>query len=425
MLPALVLACADPGPAPFDDASVTAVVSDEVVTVATVTWGETDADGLRVEFGPTTGYGRVATPRDGAATLFLREQETWHFRLVAEQGGLTYYGADHEVRAGELPNAVPELTLVEDGEPPAPYVLTSWMDSPSAGTAVTVLDGEGHVSWYHLPTWGIVASAKVAADGGGVVYNVSSHAEMERAELVRVAWDGTVEERVAVPYAHHDLLEVPHGRWATLQAELRDIDGEPIVGDRILEIDADGVETVVWSAFDSFEVEENLGFTVLRYPFGADWTHANSIFYDEASDSYTVSLFMVRCVVNVARTTGEVRWRVCQDDGSVDDPFGPQHAAEPIDGGLQLFDNGYDTDRSRLVRYALADGVATRTWEWAHPEGHNVAVLGDIDSLPDGRTLSSWGEWREIVVTDDDEIAWRVTTDDRALVTQVEAFDGP
>ncbi|MFZ5480026.1 MAG: aryl-sulfate sulfotransferase [Myxococcota bacterium] len=428
MLPLLACAASDgPAGAPFDDAAVEVVVSEDVVTVATVTWGDDEADAVRVEYGPTVEYGKVATGEGGRARLFgMPESSTWHFRVVAERDGATFTGEDHTVTTGVLPAGVPEVAVVTPGDPGG-YVLTSWLQEPSEGTASIVIDAEGNVVWYQVPTWGVAMASKVSADGKAIVSLISSHDELDLARIVRVSPEGVVEEELAVPLAHHDFLEVPHAKYAVIAGEIREVDGEPVVGDRIVEIAEDGTERVVWNAFDHFPVEENDGFGWMAYPLGADWTHANSLVYDADTDTYTVSLYMQRCIVRVARETGESLWTMCgEGGGSVvpDVAFGPQHSLELTAEGLQFFDNAYEGGGSRLVAYAIDGQTATRSWEWAHPEGVTAMVLGDVHTLPDGRVLSSWGEWRDILVTRDDQIEWQVEVVDWASVAQVERFDG-
>ncbi len=249
--------------------------------------------------------------------------------------------------------------------------------------------------------------------------------------MVLVSVDGLTRQEIPLPFAHHDLLPVPHARFAVLVGEQRIVNGEPVMGETLVEVLEDGSQRVVWNAFDWLTVEENDGWGATAYPEGADWLHANGLFYDEVEDVYYVSSYRLRCVWKIARSTGQLLWTFDGTAGEgdftlVDDAgFGVQHAPEWSDGELLFFDNGYSAGASRLVRYALDEtgAVASRTWEWPHPDGLYAVVLGDVDALPDGRHLSSWSTHGEILVTrSDGTIDWRVDVEPTYVVAQVEAF---
>lgn len=413
----LISACAPP----VDDATVSAELA-SVATVVHVRWeGKGD-----VEFGPTTAYGTTAPGRDGSATLVGNREDTEvHFRVVT--GG--WAGEDHVLRTGALPTE--GFTLHEAGDLGSAFVLGSWMEGPSSNSGIFILDAEGQPVWAHTVEWGVVPAVHLS--DGGLLYLNSSHEEVQDARVVRVSLDGETERVVPLPYAHHDVVEVPGIDFASIVGEVREIDGEPVVGDRIVEVLEDGTQREVWNAFDHFEVAIESVSAFTAYPMGADWTHANGLYWDPEDDAYYLSLYYLRCVVKVDRATGEQRWVFASPAGStpgdfaVTDPFGPQHAPEWVDGELMFFDNAYGRDEgSRLVRYALDGATATRTWEWSHPDEVFVVVLGDVDARPDGGVLASWSGTGEIFAIDaDDAIRWRVSSDrEEAFLAQVEALEG-
>lgn len=398
-------------------------MSEDIATVVTVTWEPADAEGVVVW------HDHIAVPgANGRAVLYgLAPDTDVDFHVVTDR----WVSEEHEIRTGSLPAGFPEVTLSEDADLGAPYVLGSWMEGASSGIGLFVLDAAGAVVWYWLPTWGVVPAAHLSRTGRDVLYLESSYDGMADARAVRVSLDGTTRTVIPLPYAHHDIIEidVPGVQFATIVGELRDIDGQAVVGDGIVEVLDDGTHRQVWSAFDHFEVGPDVGWDFLDYAFGADWVHANGLIYDATDDAYYISLFMLRSVVKVDRATGETLW-VFDGSGESfaftnDDGFGPQHAPEIVDGEVLFFDNSYGTGVSRLVRYALDHeaGTATRTWEWEHPDARYTFVLGDVDTREGGGHLSSWGSYGEIVATDaTDAVQWHASLGTGHIVAQVEDF---
>ncbi|MBM4367004.1 MAG: aryl-sulfate sulfotransferase [Deltaproteobacteria bacterium] len=328
-------------------------------------------------------------------------------------------------QTGSLPVEIPPFTVVDDGPLAPRFVLTSWLESPDEGSGVVVLDAAGRVVWYDLVE-GVGTVAFLHKVDGGVLYLVATHSYLPEAHAVWLSDDGRDRVTYPLPMAHHEILPLPGGGFATLVGEARQVDGEDVVGDTIVEVAEDGTQRTIWNAFDHFEVEENEGWGVQAYPEGADWNHANGLAYDEATDRYLVSILRCTCVVAVERATGDIDFIVGGPDSdyAVDDAFGPQHAPGWTDDGLSMFDNGYDLGVSRLAEYTLAGDEATLRWQWQHPGGYVTAVLGDFDRLDDGSHLSSWGTLGEIIYVEaDDTLSWRVDVEPLHVLGQVEGFE--
>jgi hypothetical protein len=420
----LLIACAAPDvTAPIDDASVVAEISPAIATVAVVTYAPADAPDVYVELED----GRRFPGSGGRAVLAgLTADTAWDFRFVSGE----WVGATHSVTTGPLPAELPEVTLVDDGAPPAAYIATSWVLNADTGSGVYVLDAEGHVVWYDL--WeGVGVTPVVRKVPGGFLYLRTSHGYLPESRAVFVSTDGLTRREFPLPLAHHDLVLVPDAAFAVLVGEVREVDGENVVGDTIVEVAEDGSQRVVWSPFDHLEVTRNDGWNApVAYPEGADWLHTNGLFYDAVDDAYYASSYNLRAVMKIARGTGALEWILGGPDSDFaladDAGFGPQHAPRWVDGELLMFDNGYTVGASRLVQYGLdaTSGVATRTWEWRHPDDLYAIVLGDVDALGAGRHLSAWSTHGEILVTTaDGTIEWRVDVEPTFIVAQVEPFD--
>jgi hypothetical protein len=306
-------------------------------------------------------------------------------------------------------------------------MVVSWQEFPVESTGTYVINAAGEIVWYWVPDSGITPSAHPLGDGRLVITH-SAHDVIEDATLAWASLEGGVSEE-PLPYLHHEAIPIPGG-VAAIVGEVQEIGGEPVVGDTIVEI-VGGEQRVVWRAFDAFPVEQHEAWDAGTYTAGVDWNHANGLDYDPVGDDYYISSFYLRCVAKVDRATGATEWVLGGDYGTLDlgDDPGPrrQHSPDWVDGELVLFDNGYgDPTGSRLVRYRIdeAAGAATPTWEWRHPDALFTFVFGDVDPLPDGAHVSSWGNYSDIFATDaDGNITWQANLPDGYMAANIEVFD--
>lgn len=421
------------GCTPAPNSHIVAALDADMPTVVHVSWTSADPGAGYADFGPDASSYAFTTPAEGSATtshavtLYGLPAETeCHFRVVTG----TAASDDHVVTTGSLPSGVPSFEpLIPFTDPQAgPFLLTSTVDLSEDHSAAVVLDANGSPVWYTKAAAGIT-SARLSADGTGVYFIQNFVDDRAANGLVIVGFDGTRRE-IAVPDAHHDVIEGPAGGYVTFVTTYRDIDGTTVAGDQLVEVAEDGSQRVVWDAFDNLEVVENAGFEATQLD-GADWTHANGLVYDADDDSYVISLYFTEQVVKVDRATGDTVW-ILGGLGSDftfadDDAFGPQHAPELTDDGLLLFDNRGISDGSRLVAYSLdaAAGTATNTWSWAYPGGAWTPVLGDVHRFADGSALGSWGLSGHVTLADPDgELVGDLLVGDTLTVGQVAVMSG-
>lgn len=414
LLPVLLLsACArqgigDTAAVVGDVPAATAVVAELVPTVVTVTWTEEVDGDVGVEFGPTEAYGSVAWPhplRPGSAPLVgSAPMSDVHWRIVVDRDGERIVGEDHVVRTGARPEDLPVLSLAaptaDDWEG---FLLVSAFDAIHGVSAVLLLDGEGEVVWWQESSL-FVPSARLSRDGA-VLFRTDSVGDDGRdGGIWSVDWTGErLNVRAHDDAGHHDFVELEDGTLAALDAEVSTWNGEPIVGDRIVEYHPDGTSREVWSAFDALvpAIDEEKA-TYTRE--GLDWTHANGLDYDPVTGRYLVSLYGLSSLVAVDAATGETAWTLGRDGSTyafVDDPgFGPQHAPSFVDGGVLLFDNHNPTGKeddpvraSRAVRYDLdaETGLAHPVWHWTPQADLTNGILGDALLLDDASVLVSDG----------------------------------
>jgi hypothetical protein len=281
---------------------------------------------------------------------------------------------------------------------------------------------------------------------------------------------------------HHEQHRLPDGTQVTLSAELRVLDGfdtpqcgeDPaafdgtyhLIGDVIVIFDpATGEILNEFSMFNYFDPRDDpasYNFCGLSFdwvfpnwlykgvdPLARDWTHANAVEVDEASNALIVSirhldaLLALRWIDDAEGPAGEVLWQsgrlgdLTLTNGSW---HRYQHAPEVQDDGtILVYDNGnrrpgFGTSEnpyfSRVVLYSI-DGdakTAEQLWEFRSSLNDQPAFagfVGDADRLANGNVLITDGGLNgsmdgvtsaqivEVVPfgSDGGDIVWRLTVE--------------
>ena len=422
-----------------------AQISGLIPTVATVQW-TTDLGSVLegyVEFGADTTYGTHVEAEDdgtgsfGATLLGMRPSTEYHYRAVAVIGESTYYSDDATLTTGGQPSFLPEITIVAaDSERQAGGLLvTSVLTIPSVAA---ILDTSGHYVWWWASEdenadWPITR-ARLSLDGQSVLFlrNVplGSDVTSEGQHIVRVSLDGTHVEEVPAPGVHNDFVELPDGTLTVLAEDARELEGETVVGDRILELRPDGTEVEIWSVWDDLTYDPEM--TLYGH-----WTHANAIDYDVAQDTYHVGARHVNAIFKVDRAARELVWVL----GGPDSDFVPadeetettrlQHQFELLDDGILVFDNRDESVMSsRAVQYDLDedDFTVRQVWEYISAPPVFCPGMGDVARLDSGNTLVTWSSAGMIdEVAPDGEVIWRLQLDlggGLGYVTRIDTLPG-
>lgn len=275
---------------------------------------------------------------------------------------------------------------------------------------------------------------------------------------------------VPVEAFHHDVIPLPNGNVIALSIERREVDyrtseTDPlaptapawVAGDVIVELDPAGAVVGEWKLHDLLDTDRIAYDAVdgdfwevwepYRGPgFVHDWTHANALSYDEATDTILVSLRHQDAIVGLSRSTGQVSWIIAPPanwspplSGLVLTPTTPgyeyayhQHGAHfTADGTILMFDNGnrrasaFETparnvsSRALELRPNLAAGTYSVVWEWA--SGEFAGSLGGVDLLPQTRnrlvTYGNLSDQEPVVgrvyeVTEAGEVVWQADLHD-------------
>jgi hypothetical protein len=347
-----------------------------------------------------------------------------------------------EVRASDPDRMEPGVTL---------FALMRWPDGADvdeeSGLAIAV-DQAGEIVWFRRsePLWedphriasghllGIVGynRAEEVDMLGNVVtsWHASEHPNPEANEDIPA---GSIP--VATETFHHDIQELPSGNLLVLSTEVRSYDGYPtsledeeaetgtanVVGDVIVEFARDGAIVNEWKLLDMLDPyrlgHESLGgiwddWAYVDVEGGTkDWAHANSLWYDSATDSIVVSVRHQEAVIGFSRATGTLNWilgnhegwgdewapYLLQAEGDLEWPY-HQHAAEITDWGtLIIYDNGNNRTMppaagmmpqesySRAVEYVIDSNQRSveQVWEYGPDQERFFSpFISEADRLP-------------------------------------------
>lgn len=236
---------------------------------------------------------------------------------------------------------------------------------------------------------------------------------------------------------HHDMIKLSNGNYMVITNESQngpiplgswtsdyvaagfEADGVtiefPWEGDRIVELDPESGEVVwSWSVFDHYSMDDfdSLGGgwnTAIEF-FKFDWTHCNSISFDEEENTILLSSRHLSRITKIDYETGEIIWNMGRQLSSGEVDFGTelcfsyQHHITKLDNGNLLFlDNGnnspnycgtdFPTTRALEIEIFEIDGTNSAEIVWEHVLPNNLAgrFMGSCERLPNGNTLFTPG----------------------------------
>lgn len=378
---------------------LTATPSTAMSTVFEVSW-ETDAPALTHLAYGVDGDLSLSTPTEHdpgtthAATLWgVPFDATVEIQVVSDDPDLELTVDPLSVETGLLPQALAGIESTATGP-------GTFMALPVIGTATlaTVMDPQGRYVWAHAEESGLdTYRVRLSRDGRHILYNAASVSgdPADDSSIVRVSLDGGTVEQLPVPLLAHDFVELPDGTIGSIAVEFREVDGEQIRGDKLVEIDpVSGDSEVVWSAWDCFDPAVDVG-----TDSEAGWTFANALDYDEEEDAWLLGIRNFSSIVQIDRASGACDWVF----GDVAATFSPatgsasflhQHQFERTPtGSLLVFDNdGAAGTVSRILEYDFDPTAGTATEIWSHTASPTIYgfVLGDVHRFDDGDTLVTW-----------------------------------
>ena len=436
LLLSMLLACAGPS-GDLDGVSFT--VNPRVSTVINAAWTSAEGGEARLEWG----YDDRLTERTPSESVEAGEHS---MRLIGPAAGARVFvravvetddgdRLTSAVHVLDLPLAPAEMAFVyADGAPSQRGALltTIVMEQPW----VVLLNADGEPIWYYgLPERSITTSAQPTRDGEGVlVLVIEQQGPKKVVEVVRVNWDGEVVGAMEIPDGHHDFRELPDGRIAWVQPELREliVDGEPtiVMGDNLRlsewgeDAPATPTEPPLLSLFDALPppgdlCDHHARPTEYNGELVLDWSHINSIDYDPDTDELIMLAHFVDPIVSVPVTGGEakvVSVVAGYTPQTGEAPFSHAHSSMLRSDRALLFDNGlhYVPPLSRVVSISWDEAAQTLSEDWSYedPDSGAVQVLGDAQPTPSGGALASYSTLGRIIeVTEAGEVVWTLETE--------------
>lgn len=440
----LIAACqgdkAETGASELPTYSHTAEIA-EMPTVVTVTW-EAPRTGIGfVEYGLDGAFDQV-TPDDGQngkqhkRTLRgLKAGFTYDLRAVTvTPEGERQLSETTSITLDPPPIGVTQFTISSydpDQTAPGGYVLTTLMQAEDAW--VVIIDRDGDYVWYRRADDGLgVVTAHPIPDKDSIAW--AQHDIKQQSDLggiLRMRFDGSDSVLTSAFQGHHDFAVLPNDRyaWISVDAKFVEIDGEEVLvaADSILETpegsDASVAPREVFSLFTDYHpifvpcshFEETVAGVG-----GKDFSHGNSLVYDEALDQFRFMAKNLDNIMFVDREAGELLFEIGGahselSTANAEDMWSHGHYSQIWDDGFTVFDNAYHTEdnasRATEYRYNLEAGELELVWSYTSESGRFNALLGDVKRLGDTR-LISWTESGMLTeVNEAGEVVWQAETE--------------
>ena len=215
--------------------------------------------------------------------------------------------------------------------------------------------------------------------------------------------------------------------------ETAGIDSMEWFSDIIMIWNEDGDEIWSWSAKEHYSFED-VDTNFVDMLIGSinptenaefDWTHANSVFFDESDSAIYISCRHLSRISKIDFPSGDILWNLGKDLPSSDPVFGNdidiagQHAIRRLDNGnYMVYDNGNfkNPELSRGLEISIIETddvlVAEIIWEYVLNDSLYTYKHGDCDRLKNGNSLITAGQKETLVEVDSsNNIIWAAEVD--------------
>lgn len=427
----------------------------------------------------------------------LRPGTTGRVEVAAEdvRGGKA--AASLICEAPRLPSDLPPMDLVacvpEKREPGAMVFNVRYAPAsesrPGMGLLAAV-DRIGEIVWIYRIGEAIgdvrrLANGNALYVADGRICEIDFLGDTRREWYAAGRWKGRTPPegsiRVDTGMFHHAAIELPSGNILACSMEIREIGGFPateddpnggtetakVVGDVLVEFRREDGEIVnrypLLDLLDPRRVcyGSRAAYWIRRgYPDTCDWSHANGLAYDDADDSFVVSLRHQDCLVKIDRASGSLVWilgthanwrKPWADKLLVPEPglewqYHQHDCSITPSGAVMCFDNGNHRatpfDRktpeaesySRVVEFAVENGRVRQAWARGRREdgafscfqsgayrlpgtGNTFIDYGGvctIDGIPSADVNAGHCRTRLVEVAPDGEIVFELVVNDES-----------
>ena len=366
---------ADPGNGGACDIRIQTSLSEAIGTVGIVEFSLAfEPEHAHIAFGLDESYGLTAPVTSGAPShrtllLGMKPSRDYHARIVTDAGGVACSSDDFVLTTGPQPNGLPpvSVTTLDPDARAGGFVVSAFLDRGPT----FILDADGDYVWWSGV--GEFGRAEQSFDGE-YMWDGERKSRPEEGRLRRVTMDGR-DARTFPEFGdcHHDFTVLPDETVAFIERD-------PVDCDRIMERAPDGGVSEIINVRDAFR--------------GTNTCHTNSLHYHAADDSYTFSDLHQEAFAKVTRA-GTVEWVL---GGTTSDFTGDgadwlnQHGHELLaPDRLLFFNNGEAPSNSLALEVALDFDTMTATRVWEYDAGIRTPIFGDVQRLPNGNTLVSYG----------------------------------
>ena len=245
--------------------------------------------------------------------------------------------------------------------------------------------------------------------------------------------DSDIVFEIPIEYnIHHEIRKTNNDTYFFIDAEVEyhpcpdecddsfSIFPGPWQGDRFIEINSSEELIWEWNTFDEISLNEYN--PLYAQSFNGvnelDWTHSNSVFYDDNTENVYVSIRNLSRITSIDYSSKQVNWNIGEVD-FMENPtfldeinFSQQHSVQLIESGnLIFFDNAryQNPEFSRCVEVGVDDNGPILIWEHVLPDSMFTGSRGECDRLSNGNSLITAGRTGNVLeVNSNNDVTWHL-----------------
>ena len=278
-----------------------------------------------------------------------------------------------------------------------------------------------------MRTDGTMLNLRESSSAYGVAYNIASDTLMFQGEpqvdgagsaptyathIWNIATNAT--ENFPNVIGHQDIQYDPiNNNFLVLQDYVRVVGGNPILFDKIVQVDGTGNVLCSWDTYDHIPLSEASTFnetTAINGQTVEDFSHANSLDWDYNSGIVYLNLRCTNTFYKINQTTGDIMWACGEfgnftllgDDGAVVSSlwYHSHDTKQVAPDVFTMFDNDYnnvtnpDDDHSRMLELTVneTDMTAYVNWSWEAPTQYWTPYAGATLLLPNGDYIGDFAD---------------------------------